>query len=94
MFMRGRSPMSFGRRAESEGAAMRTEFAEQYSKCCVVIDGTESADDVIAKCFDDEATFFDGEDSCFVVQFPGRPQELYTENALRGSLPVIEGGGT
>lgn len=66
---------------------MRTEFAEQYGKCCVVIEGTESFDDVAEKCTLDEATHDDGEDICFVVRFPGRPQELYTAQGLRRSLP-------
>lgn len=65
---------------------MRVEFAEQYGVPCLVLEGTENADDVIERAHRDEATFFDGEDVCLVLRFPDRPQELYTEQSLRGSL--------
>lgn len=67
---------------------MKFEMAEQYSRVCAHLDGTEqlTADELIALCHDNEACYDDGEDLCLVIQFPGRPQELYTENALRGSL--------
>lgn len=65
---------------------MRVEYAEQYGCVCLVLDGTETADDVIERAHEDEATFFDGEDECLCLRFPGRPQELYTELAVRLSL--------
>lgn len=65
---------------------MRVEFAEQYGRPCLVIEGTEPFEEVIMGAYDAEATFNDGEDECLIVQFPGRPQELYTEEALRRSL--------
>jgi hypothetical protein len=71
--------------------SMKVEFSEQYSVPCVVIDGTETFDEVETKCSADEALFFDGEEYCMVVQFPGRPMELYTGEALRRSLPA-DGG--
>lgn len=71
---------------------MKVEFSEQYSKCCLVLEGTEDAQAVMDKAYEDECVYFDGEDDCFVVRFPDRPQELYTETALRGSLPVGKPG--
>lgn len=65
---------------------MRVEFADQYSVPCVVIDGTETFDEVETKCSESEALFWDGEEYCMVVQFPGRPMELYTGEALQLSL--------
>lgn len=65
---------------------MRVEFAEQYSVPCVVIEGTETFEEVEEKCSVSDALYFDGEEYCMVVQFPGRPQELYTGEALRRSL--------
>lgn len=65
---------------------MRAEFADQYGCTCLVIDGTEDAEEVIERAHRDEATFFDGEDICLCIRFPDRPQELYTEDAVRLSL--------
>lgn len=67
---------------------MKIEMAEQYGVPCVVLDGTEAASEVICFARESEAIYYeDGpDDECFVVQLPGRPQELYTENALRRSL--------
>lgn len=67
---------------------MRVEFAEQYGVPCVVLEGGESADEVVAFARESEAQYYeDGpDDEALVVQFPGRPQELYTERALRSSL--------
>lgn len=65
---------------------MRVEFVEQYSVPGLVLDGTEDAFTVIERCLRDECTYDDGEDVCYVVQFPGRPMELYTEDALKGSF--------
>lgn len=65
---------------------MKVEFAEQYAKCCLVLDGTENAQAVIDKAWEDECVYFDGEDDTFIVRFPDRVQELYTEDALRRSL--------
>lgn len=64
---------------------MKAEFAEQYNCVCLVLDGTETPNEVITRAHDDEATFDDGEDVCLVLRFPSRPQELYTESAVRRS---------
>lgn len=66
---------------------MKVEFAEQYSRPCLVLDGTEDAYAVIAAAWVAEAVYNDGEDDCLVLRFPDRPQELYTEQAVRRSLP-------
>lgn len=66
---------------------MRVELAAQYGVPCVVLDGNEDADKVISLARDSEAIFYEDGDENFVVRLPGRLQELYTETALRGSLP-------
>src|ERR1700743_2694315 len=71
---------------------MKAKFAEQYGRVCLVIDGTEDADEVIERAHADEATYNDGEDVCLVIRFPDRPQELYTEDALRRSLRAQSNG--
>ena len=69
---------------------MRFEFAEQYSRVCVMLDNSDvrhvTADELVRVCHDNECTYNDGEDVCLVISFPGRPQELYTEEAARRSL--------
>jgi hypothetical protein len=65
---------------------MRIEFAEQWNIPCVVIDGTELAAAVIYKAHESEATYDDGEDVLLCIQFPDRPMELYTVDALTRSL--------
>lgn len=71
---------------------MRFEFAEQYRTACVVIEDGDTFASVmqhhdITDCFYD-----DGNEWVICVRFPGRPQELYTEDALRRSLdPVVNG---
>jgi hypothetical protein len=67
---------------------MKTEFAEQYRVCCIVLDGFEDADDVITKAQESEATFTDPGDGeeLLCLRFPGRPQEVYTADALRRAL--------
>lgn len=72
---------------------MRTEFAQQYNVPCVVLFGGETFEEVTARCRLDEAIFDDGEDECYVLRFPGRPQELYTAQALRRSLPSQSDAG-
>lgn len=61
-------------------------MAEQYARPCIVLEGNETPDEVIERAWYAEALFDDGEDECYVIQFPGRPPELYTEDALRRSL--------
>ena len=47
----------------------------------------EMVDDAIEIARDEGATFEDaGDEEVFVVELPGRPQEVYTESALRRSL--------
>lgn len=65
---------------------MRISFSEQYGAPCLVIEGTEDADEVIARARRDECVYFDDEEDCLVIEFPDRFPELYTETALRGSL--------
>lgn len=65
---------------------MKVEFAEQYNIPCVVLEGTETPDEAVWAIAEAEATYWDGEDDLCCVRFPDRPQELYTEEALRRSL--------
>ncbi len=44
-------------------------------------------DEIVGVARKEGATFDDdGDEEVFVVEFPGRPQEVYTESALRRSL--------
>jgi hypothetical protein len=71
-------------------------FSEQYETACVVITDPElcqmvlregAADDVIQYAKNIGALYDDEPGStCYVIQFPNRPQELYTESALRRSF--------
>lgn len=65
---------------------MDVGYAPQYGTPCITVEPGDSAEGVIAEAEDQGAVFNDGEDLCFVVQLPDRPQELYTERALRASL--------
>lgn len=75
---------------------MTVEFADQYKRPCLVLDGTESGSDVIERAYRDEAIYREDDEDCFVVRFPGRPQEIYTETANFGAkcievtLPDLE----
>lgn len=65
----------------------RNMWSEQYKTQCVQVVGNESVDDVIADCCETGATFEEDGETCYVVRFPGRFPELYTEESLRRSLP-------
>jgi len=65
---------------------MEQQYSSQFNCACLVLDGTERAEDVLGEARACGATYFDGEDDCYVLQFPNRPKELYTENAVLRSL--------
>lgn len=67
---------------------MHESFSFQYTRPCVVLDETDDdSDRVIDFARGVGAAFEDEPDSeAFVVQFPRRPPELYSESALRRSL--------
>ena len=69
---------------------MTETYSSQYHTPCIVIErddlGDFTIDEVIEEAVSMEATYDDGEDECFVVQFPGRPIELYTERTFRIGL--------
>lgn len=60
--------------------------SQQYGANVVLIEETDSISNVMEFADDIGARFHDGEDMCYVVQFPGGPAELYTERALRSSM--------
>lgn len=66
---------------------MHKSFAAQYRKPCVVIpdgDTLPPLEDFIAFANEIGARYEEVPGSvCYVVQFPGRPQELYTESAIQ-----------
>lgn len=64
---------------------MRFEFAEQYNCVCVVIEPGDTAEAVIQAAFDNEAVYLEEDEYYPCVRFPGRPQEIYTVEALRRS---------
>jgi hypothetical protein len=65
---------------------MSVHFAEQFGTGCIRIDGNEEFEEVVEFAYEAEAYYDDGEDECLVIQFPGRPPELYTREALVRSL--------
>ncbi len=66
---------------------MTTEFARQYKCSCVVLDGTEDPDDVLDQAIAAGAVYEEhdesGTEDQLCLRFPGRPQELFTERAMR-----------
>lgn len=67
---------------------MKMEYAEQYNCVCVVVEIGDTADEVMNAARENEAIYYeDGpEDECFCVRLPNRPQEIYTERSLKGSI--------
>lgn len=71
---------------------MRLGYAEQYQAVCVIVESSDlpialtEIDDTIEWAAEQGATFDEEGDECYVIRFPGRPPELFTEAALRGSL--------
>lgn len=66
---------------------MKNGCARQYGNGpCVIIEPGDKADDVVEYCMEIGAEYPEGDDVCFVVQFPDRFPELYSERALRSSI--------
>jgi hypothetical protein len=66
---------------------MKPGFSSQYHTGVVILSKDDTSFIKIKKAAHDyEALYNDGKDQCFVIQFPDRPIELYTETALRRSL--------
>ncbi len=65
---------------------MKTTYAEQFGTCCLVVEPGDTADDALEYAYEVGAYYDDGEDECLVVEFPGRPQELYTRSAFMRSF--------
>lgn len=71
---------------------MTEGFAQQYEKPCLILneeDMNRSPRELIQTALNMGAIYEDADGVHFVVQFPGRPQELYTERAFRSSLLEI-----
>ena len=68
--------------------SLTEDYAPQYNTPCVLLEPLQyDADQIIDYAKRIGAVFLeDPESICYVIQFPGRPQELYTEEALRRSL--------
>jgi hypothetical protein len=61
-------------------------YAEQYNTPCLIINNLAdwTANYLIDWAEEIGAIYEDEPGSiCYVIQFPGRPQELYTENAIK-----------
>ena len=62
---------------------MRIAYAEQFKTASVVIEeGDNNAAEIIQEAEQNDAVY-DADDHYLVVRFPGRPDETYTEEALR-----------
>ncbi len=70
---------------------MRTIFASQYGTACIQLHPGDEIDEVIEQAHIEGAEYEEEPNEfAFVVEFPGRFPELYTERALKGSFPVNE----
>ena len=68
---------------------MKLGYAKQYNAPCVILEPGDHASDVIDFATARGAIYQERpEDQFFVVQFPGRPKEPYSERALRRSFPI------
>lgn len=68
-------------------SAMREGYSRQYGTSCVVIESLPAdADEVIEYAHDIGAVCEESDGVAYVIQFPGRPIELYTERALRAGV--------
>ena len=66
---------------------MKLGYAEQYNKSCIIIEPEDECEDIIEMAEMEDAMFWEGPgEKAYVVQFPGRPKELYSEQALQRSL--------
>ena len=66
---------------------MRFGASSQYGSTVVILEEGDNADEVIEAAEENEATY-EADDHYLVVRFPGRPDEVYTEDALRRSFPI------
>lgn len=71
---------------------MRVGYAPQHHRPCIVADEGETADVIMDKA-DFEGATCKGKagEQLYVVLFPGRFPELYTEEALERNLPIEKG---
>ena len=67
---------------------MKTIYAERYESPCVVIEPGDIAEDVIIDAMESGATYSEDDEELIICKFPGRCPELYTEKALRTSIPI------
>jgi hypothetical protein len=63
--------------------------SEQFRTPYLSVNKDDAVEKVLKSAREIGATYYDGEDLCFVVEFTSRQGviELYTEQALRDSLP-------
>lgn len=72
---------------------MQLGHSGQYGTPCLIIEDEDDVIDIdtlLEYATEQGALCSDGEDYCFVVQLPGRPVELYTEEALCHSLKRLQ----
>ena len=68
--------------------AMRPGYSgDQYHCGVVILEGGETLEEILAAADEYEARYDNGDEKGVIVRFPGRPNELYTEVALKKSLP-------
>lgn len=63
-------------------------YAEQYGTPSVVIEQGDEDPEEIIELAEENGAVLEADDHYLVVRFPGRPDEVYTERALRGSFPI------
>ena len=68
---------------------MKLAYAKQYAKPCIILEPGDEIEDVIEYAEYNDAIFWEGPgEKAYVVQFPDRPKELYSERALQRSFPL------
>lgn len=69
---------------------MKVEYAAQYNSACILVEPGDTFEAVLEECLEHGATCdWEGEED-YVVQLPGRPQEVYSREVLRRSLSAGE----
>ena len=74
---------------KGERRKMKQIEALQYGTACIQLHEGDDVEEVI-EFAEEQGAMYEEEpdDRLYVVEFPGRFPELYTERALRGSFPI------
>lgn len=69
-----------------EDVPVKAEYAAQYNCSCILVELGDTFEAVLEECIEHGATCdWEGAED-YVVQLPGRPQEVYSREALQRSM--------